>query len=242
VTSGLAQPAGAAEPPAPAPRWGVGDALAGYAAGFVLQAFTLSAWVAATGHTKGLGVVAASLAGLWTGLAGAAVLASRRKGSGRLAADFGFRVEPRDVPVGVAVGTLCQFVMVPVLYVPLRLADPRLGRQLSRPAKDLFDSVHGLGFVLLAVLIAVGAPLVEELFFRGLLQRSLERRLGPGWAVGLSAVLFGLAHAEVLQLLALVAFGVVLGVLAQRAGRLGPAIVAHVAFDAATVIVLAASH
>ena len=227
----MGRQAGPADAHPAEPRWGLGDALGGYAAGFVFQAFTLSAWVAATGHAKGLGVVAASLAGLWTGLAGAAVLASRRKGSGRLATDFGFRLEPRDIPVGVAVGTLCQFVMVPVLYVPLRLADP-----------GLFGSVHGFGFVTLAILIALGAPLVEELFFRGLLQRSLDRRLGGGWAVALSAVLFGLAHAEVIQLLALVAFGVVLGVMAQRAGRLGPAIVAHIAFDAATVIVLAATH
>ncbi|HMC42582.1 MAG TPA: CPBP family intramembrane glutamic endopeptidase, partial [Acidimicrobiales bacterium] len=81
--------------------------------------------------------------------------------------------------------------------------------------------------------------LVEELFFRGLLQRSLAGWLGPGPAIGVAALGFGLAHGEAVQLLALVAFGVVLGVLAQRSGRLGPGIVAHAAFNGATIAVIA---
>jgi hypothetical protein len=34
----------------------------------------------------------------------------------------------------------------------------------------------------------------EELFFRGWLQNLLERRMGRTWALGLTAILFGLAH------------------------------------------------
>ena len=43
---------------------------------------------------------------------------------------------------------------------------------------------------------------------------------------------------ELLQLPALILFGVVLGVLAERTGRLGPGIVAHATFNAVTVISL----
>ncbi len=34
----------------------------------------------------------------------------------------------------------------------------------------------------------------EELFFRGWMQNLLERRLGRGWALGVTALLFGLSH------------------------------------------------
>jgi uncharacterized protein len=56
-----------------------------------------------------------------------------------------------------------------------------------------------------------------------------------------SSVVFGLAHFEPLQLPALILFGVVLGVLAQRTGRLGPGIVAHATFNAVTVLSLTLS-
>jgi membrane protease YdiL (CAAX protease family) len=71
-----------------------------------------------------------------------------------------------------------------------------------------------------------------------LLQRSLARRFGPVVAVLGSAVAFGLAHFELLQLAALILFGVVLALLAERTGRLGPGIVAHATFNAATVLTL----
>ena len=63
----------------------------------------------------------------------------------------------------------------------------------------------------------------------------------PAVAVATSSVAFGLAHFEALQLPALILFGLVLGVLAQRTGRLGPGIVAHATFNAVTVLSLTLS-
>ena len=61
--------------------------------------------------------------------------------------------------------------------------------------------------------------MVEELFFRGLLLRSLLGRTPPPVAIVISALLFGLAHFEAVQFAGLAVFGVVLGVagLAHRA-------------------------
>jgi len=95
-----------------------------------------------------------------------------------------------------------------------------------------------LTVVIIVLIAVVGAPIVEELFFRGLLQRSLLRRTGPVAAVATSSVVFGVTHFQLLQFPALVAFGAVLGTLAYKTGRLGPGIVAHMAFNAVTVIAL----
>jgi uncharacterized protein len=214
-------------------------------------------WVAATGSsttsasTSTVGATVAGLVGLWVGLAGAPVLASRLKGAGRLALDFGFRLRLwPDVPLGVGVGIGSQLILLPVLYVPVRLLVPHLDQQLGQPAQHLTGGADTGGLVVLGIFVVLGAPLVEELFFRGLLLRSLEktkalaslgRRASPTIAVLISAVAFGLAHLEVLQLLGLTAFGVVLGVLAERWRRLGPGIVAHASFNFVTVLVLALS-
>ena len=63
----------------------------------------------------------------------------------------------------------------------------------------------------------------------------LKRGLPPAAAIAVNATVFGLSHGQLLQLPALMLFGVAAGILAHRAGRLGPAIAAHVAFNMVTV-------
>jgi membrane protease YdiL (CAAX protease family) len=212
----------------------------GFMVGLILAGWAISVWDAATGtHGRSYGADIVGLLGLWVGMLGAVVVFTRVRGRRPLAATFGLRFRPRDVPIGVACGLGSQFVLVPLLYLPLRAVSPHIYRELGKPAESLTRRAHGPGFAILAVLVVAGAPLVEELFFRGLLQRSLAGWLGPGPAIGLAALGFGLAHGEAVQLVALVAFGVVLGVLAERSGRLGPGIVAHAAFNGATMAVIA---
>jgi hypothetical protein len=238
-------------------RWGLGDAILGFVVGVIASSLAVVIWVGVTGErttsssTSTVGATVFSLVGLWVGLAGAPVLASRMKGAKRLAVDFGLRLKIwPDVPIGVAVGLGSQLILLPVLYIPVRLLVPHLDQQLGQPAQHLTGGANSAGLVVLGIFVVLGAPVVEELFFRGLLLRSLEktkalaslgRRACPTIAVLISAVAFGLAHLEVLQLLGLTAFGVVLGVLAEQWRRLGPGIVAHATFNAVTVLVLALS-
>jgi membrane protease YdiL (CAAX protease family) len=222
----------------------------------VLATLGASAWVSAT-HVpvvngqprEDLGSVLISLAGLWIGLVGAAVLASRRKGAGRLSTDFGLTLRPwPDIPLGLVVGVGGQF-LVTAVYLPAGHLVSHLQQRLSQPGQQLTSTAHGPWLLLLGVFVVVGSPVVEELFFRGLLLRSLERRLapmgprlGPICSVVISAVAFGLAHNEELQFFGLALFGVLLAVLAIRTGRLGPGIVAHAAFNAVAVGFLAQVH
>ncbi|MBO0894511.1 MAG: hypothetical protein J2O39_09045, partial [Acidimicrobiales bacterium] len=106
-------------------RWGLGDVVGGFLAGFLLGTLGASAWVAAAhvpvvhGQPREvLGSLLVSLAGLWIGLGGAVVLASRWKGTGRLAVDFGLRLRPwPDIPLGLVAGVGGQF-LVTAVYLP----------------------------------------------------------------------------------------------------------------------------
>ena len=85
-------------------------------------------------------------------------------------------------------------------------------------------------------LLDVLAPVFEEIFYRGLLQRALLKRgLSPAVAIGISSLVFGASHLELLQLPGLVAAGALFGYLAHRFDRLGPAIAAHVGFNLVAV-------
>lgn len=239
-----AEPATAAPLPRQ-PRWGLGDFLVGLFGGYSLASLIAALWYAATGD-EDLDLLgqAVSQAGLWTGMVGAAVMASRNKGAGHLSDDFGFRARWSDLGVGVLVALAVQLLLLPAIGL---LLQPLLGEpEVSGPVQDLLDKSQGLAFIGLVLSVAVGAPIVEELFFRGLLLRALQKRRVPNSvAVLLSSVAFGLAHASalpfkavVLVMLSLTAFGAVLAMLAIRTGRLGAGIVAHAAFNLFTLLYL----
>lgn len=220
----------------PPPRfgWGIPDAAVGFVAAYFLSGLTGVAWITVTGRdTQSFGLAVATIVGLWLGFIGVPVLVARTKGSGSVVRDFWLHFRPVDLPLGVAAGLFSQVVLLRILYLPFGDRVEELGRD----NENLVDATHGPALVVLVLLLAVGAPLVEELFFRGLLQRSLVRRVGPALGVAVTALVFGLTHFDPLGLLGLAAFGVVLGALVERTGRIGPAVVAHVFFNATAVTV-----
>jgi membrane protease YdiL (CAAX protease family) len=233
------------------PRWGLGDAALAFAAGIAGTLATTGIYVAVSGNSNpasnDTGLIIASLVGLWAGLFGVAWRASKRKGTGSLATDYGLRIEPRDIAIGVVVGLLCQFLLVNLIISLFSLIDN--GVNVERQAKEVTGNAGGLRLFVLAPFLCVGAPFFEELYFRGLLQRSAVRRLGTGAGIVLSAVAFGLVHvtgdlsgwSSVALITALASFGAVLSWLAQRTGRLGPGLVAHATFNAITLLALAAT-
>lgn len=218
-------------------RWGMGDAAAGAAIGFVASGVAATIWTAATGaDVESLAALAAGQIGLWLGLLGWPLLVSRVKGRGSLVEDFGMWARPWDA-LGLLVGVFCQLVVIPVLYLLVQLVTGDL--DVEAPARELAERAHGAGFVLLALLVVLGAPVIEELFFRGLLLRAAERRLGTVWALAISSVAFAVSHFQLVQFPGLALVGLVFGILVVRTGRLGPGIAAHVAFNATAVISLA---
>lgn len=234
-----------AQPPTQPRRWGLGDVLGGFAVGLVGSQLVLAAILAATDRTVEqidelpLSLVAVAQAGLWLGLLGAPLLATRLKGNG-LVADLRLQARWRDAWRGGGIGVLLQVVALPLLYWPLLDLLGKTSSDLEGPAREMTDRADGpIGVLLLVLIVGVGAPIIEEIFYRGLFQQALLKRgLPPVAAIGLNATVFGLSHGELLQLPALVLFGAVAGLLAHRAGRLGPAIAAHITFNMVTVISL----
>jgi len=217
----------------------------GFAVGLFGAQVAIAVILAATDRTADeidelpLSLVALSQLGLWVGLFGVPWLVTRLKGDG-LVVDLDLRGKVRDLWQGGLVGAGLQLVALPLLYWPLlELLDKRAS-DLEGPAREMTDRADGpLGVLLLVLIVGVGAPIVEEVFYRGLFQRALRKRgLPPALAIGINALVFGASHGQLLQLPALVLFGVAAGVLAHRSGRLGPAITAHVAFNMVTVIAL----
>lgn len=172
----------------------------------------------------------------WLFLAGVPWFATTAKGNGPVV-DLGLRFRRADLlafPLGVAM----QAVVIPLLYWPLLELLDRTTDDVSEEARQLTDAARGPGVLLLVLIVCVGAPFAEELFYRGLLLRAVEKRFSLAAGSVAATVVFGVAHFQGIQLPALLAFGVVATVLAVRSGRLGPSILCHAGFNAWTVFQL----
>jgi uncharacterized protein len=178
--------------------------------------------------TLAIGIVAtwcAYLAGLWW--------ASEHAGSGDFRTDYALRFAPGDL-VGVPIGVLTQLVVVPLVYVPLRALWPDTFTEdrLQETAKDLVDRASGATVVVLVVVIVVGAPVVEELVYRGLLQNAFATRISETLALVAAAAWFALIHFRPVEYPGLFVAGLVFGACLFATRRLGTAIVTHAAFNA----------
>jgi membrane protease YdiL (CAAX protease family)/NAD-dependent dihydropyrimidine dehydrogenase PreA subunit len=105
---------------------------------------------------------------------------------------------------------------------------------LSSDVASVFG-VGGVGLVLSAVLVAIVAPIAEELAFRGLVLPVLGDRWGMWPAIGVSSVLFAAYHLNAWLFLPMLVFGVALGWLTWNRRSLWPSIALHVLYNGLAV-------
>jgi len=120
------------------------------------------------------------------------------------------------------------------LYATYAIPDIKSQEQMRKMFAALPDTF--LNQALLFVAVAVIAPILEELLFRGLLQTALIKYL-PAWsAIMGAAVVFALVHGQVYAFPALVTMGTVFGVLYYKTGSLRVTILAHALNNAAALV------
>lgn len=141
----------------------------------------------------------------------------------------------------VAVWPVCAFVLEQTVHLILWVSPayeiPRHDaiRTLAR------DDVSTWEFALTAISACILAPLVEEVFFRGILQPAVARRCRSPWCgIVVAGLAFGAIHyPNVHTIPALIVFGCVLGYIYAKSRSLTLAILVHAIFNAKTVLWLA---
>lgn len=143
-------------------------------------------------------------------------------------------------PIGAVMGPAMNgFLMV----IPLvALATWMLQQVWTEPGGSnpllemVLASSNGLALLAFAFTAVVLAPLFEETLFRGVLLPVLGRHVGGISAVGISAVLFALAHLSLGELVPLSVLGAGLGLLRWQSGRLGASVCLHALWNSLTFL------
>jgi membrane protease YdiL (CAAX protease family) len=155
---------------------------------------------------------------------------------------FGLRFATTDW-LGIPLGVFCQVVLMNVVNWPLNKWFPETfnPERIETRARDLVDAAQGAWFIVLFVVVVLGAPLVEELVYRGFIQGGLQTRIGSTWALIITSAWFTVIHLEPIEFPGLFAIALVLGLCYRRTQRLGLSMVTHLAFNATGLLLVALS-
>lgn len=130
-----------------------------------------------------------------------------------------------------------NFALVPLLFIvgmsallSINTLIMQSSGSFENPQIDAISGGSAFGLGQLAaglLLIAVLVPIVEELFFRGMLYPLLRRRLAAPLAIAINAAIFAAVHAIPLLMPGLFVIGLCLAFLRERSGSVLPGMLYH---------------
>jgi uncharacterized protein len=168
---------------------------------------------------------------------------AQRHGTGKFSTDFGLTVKGRDV----------WFLLVgAALLIGLGLALSPLANALgiNQSPQDIVQAVEDISDPASRIIVFLGvvvlSPLIEELWFRGLLLRTLRQRHSEVASVLIQGLIFSAFHlldtgaiaGALVVIPELFIVGSVLGYLAVRSGNLSRSFFTHAGFNLVTTLAL----
>jgi uncharacterized protein len=221
------------------PRWGLPDVAYTLVGAFVLGIVGV---VLALGVEEvfGLGLAWSLIIGIvtpWLALAGWPLLITTLRGNGPRI-DLGLRLTWSDVGWGV-LGGVVALVASGIAAALLTLIVGDFTSAAGDVAEEITESGPFLALLIFALLVAIGAPIVEEIAFRGMAYNALAKlRIHPAWVIVITAAIFAAFHLEPTRLPILLISGTVFGVLRWFTRGLGAPIIAHAVNNAPGAIFL----
>lgn len=138
-----------------------------------------------------------------------------------------------NVLTGVGVGVAGEFVAIIIAAIMTSIIQNVTNRPVTQPKQiSLQTNPSALVLTIVGLSVIVFAPLAEEAFFRGFVFRGLLRWARPGWAIVLSAAIFGIAHLIPLIMVPIFGLGVLLAAIVRSRKSIVPSICAHMTFNA----------
>ncbi len=91
----------------------------------------------------------------------------------------------------------------------------------------LYDNMTLVMAVPFVLGIAISPGISEELMFRGYIQGRLLQRWSPGWAIGVTSLIFAIVHFQPHTVVFAFPLGLWFGFLSWKCGSIGPSILCH---------------
>lgn len=130
-------------------------------------------------------------------------------------------------PAGYGLAIACSLITT---LIGMLFQDTSIAGSFDGAQSELSNMTDPASIALIVFHTVIFAPVFEEFWFRGLILHSLKP-YGNGFAIFVSALLFGLTHANLGQFLYTTVVGVVLGYVAVQTGSIITTTVMHAMFN-----------
>ncbi len=226
------------------PRWGFGDVAVALGGAIVIGNLAAVLLVSEAGHVSGAvraWTAVVVLTGPWLLLGGWPLYAARTKGNGPVR-DLALRITWRHAGVGVLGGAAGLLTASLVAQLQVAITHQQLDARAADVAHDIV-AASPAALAVFAVATAFGAPVVEELAFRGLTYGSLRKRgVTPAWSVVWTTALFAGFHFEPARLLVLAVLGGWIGWVRAVTGSTTASMVAHATVNVPGALLILLAH
>ncbi len=106
------------------------------------------------------------------------------------------------------------------------------------PVQLFLETKDPVALAALVGMAVVGAPLFEEILFRGILYPFLKGKIGLIHATWINAVVFAMAHGHIPSMLPLAVLGIVFTLLYEWKGNLAACMIMHSSFNTLSLFLL----
>lgn len=220
------------------PRWGLWDVLVAFIGTVALGYAVALVFPAVTSQNPPAWQLMIAVTLPWIAMAGWPILATALRGNGARI-DLGLRLTWRDTGFG-AIGGVTAWILLGVVALATLAFTGEFTSAAGEVAADLARDGNRLWLIAFALAVSLGAPIMEELLFRGLFYSALRKRgIHDLWVILITAVAFAALHFEPVRLPILLAMGLVAGVLRWQTRALGAPIVAHAMVNTPGAILVA---
>ena len=206
------------------PRWGLWDVFWA-----LMAAIFIGVGVGAVLYLTGAPIAVEVLFGTtapWLAFAGWPILTTRWRGNGPVI-DLGLSLTWREAGWGLLGGVAAILTAAVAAAITTRFA-PDLSSAAGDAGDQLAKESGRFAVIAFGMLVLVGAPIVEELFFRGLFFAAVRKRgVGTVLTVVITAVVFAGFHFEPVRFFILLPTGLILGWVRAKTGSTGASMVAH---------------
>ena len=218
------------------PTWGMGDAIISLVGAMGLSLIVGLALMSQNIDPENSWGLIIAFSAPWIALAGWPIVATKLKGNGPKL-DLGLVAPRTQLRLGFVAGLASLVIASLMAVVVTRFTGP-----LSSAAGDIGLNQTGIVLVLFVLLAMFGAPIVEEIAFRGMLYGALAKaHVNEHLVVFITALVFALFHFEPKRFFILFAIGLILGEVRRRTGSTSAAIVAHIVNNAPAALFILVS-
>lgn len=144
---------------------------------------------------------------------------------------------PAFKPVVVSIFSVIALEQMMQIFLAFqeKLPFPEIVQKMMDEFKQIFEELYKFlltsnslaEFIFVVTIVALIPSIVEEILFRGLIQRSIEKTTSPYRSAIITGIIFGAYHFNPFSFVPLAALGIFLGFLTVRTGSVWTSVVVH---------------